>query len=160
MRIHSRLSSYGFTLIELLVVIAVLGILASGLIVLVNPPKQIGRAHDAKRKSDLDQIQKALEVYYDDNNQYPATAIINGKFGGNWAPYMQVVPQDSASGQQYAYQSTGQTYQLYAHLEDNSDASICKASGVPANCPAVVAGTSCGSGKVCDYGISSSNTSP
>ena len=56
-----------FTLIELLVVVAIVGILASGLMAVINPAARIGQARDAQRKSDLHQIQTALEAYYNDN---------------------------------------------------------------------------------------------
>jgi general secretion pathway protein G len=54
----------GFTLIELLVVIAIIGMLSALLV-----PNFMGareRARDAQRKSDLKQIQKALEMYRQD----------------------------------------------------------------------------------------------
>lgn len=60
----------GFTLIELLVVIAIIGLLAS--IVLINLNKVRAKARDGKRLSDMNAIIKALEMYYDDNEIWPA----------------------------------------------------------------------------------------
>ncbi|MBP7875841.1 prepilin-type N-terminal cleavage/methylation domain-containing protein [Candidatus Woesebacteria bacterium] len=60
----------GFTLIELLVVIAITGVLAS--LLLANFAGIRDRADDAAKKSDLKQLQSALRLYYNDNNQYPA----------------------------------------------------------------------------------------
>lgn len=55
----------GFTLVELLIVVAILAILATiGFAILGN---QSGKARDARRKADLDQISKAYEVTYDQN---------------------------------------------------------------------------------------------
>lgn len=67
----------GFTLIELLIVIAVLGILITGLIVIINPMQQLGKARDTQRKSDLNQYRIALESYANDNNgKYPSTGSV------------------------------------------------------------------------------------
>src|SRR5437588_640087 len=62
-------SSKGFTLIELLVVIAIIGILAT--IVMVNVLSVRSRARDTQRKSDIRQIQSALELYRADQGSYP-----------------------------------------------------------------------------------------
>lgn len=59
----------GFTLIELLVVIAIIGLLAS--ITLVSLKSAIAKARDGRRLSEINQIVKALEVYYSTYNQYP-----------------------------------------------------------------------------------------
>jgi len=65
--------SFGFTLIELLVVIAVIGILtAIGLASYTTAQKQ---SRDARRLSDMKEIQNAWEQYYADNNSsYPGPA--------------------------------------------------------------------------------------
>src|SRR5438034_6926778 len=69
-----EIASSGFTLIELLVVISVIGILAAGLLLLINPFAQFQKARDAQRKSDLGQIQKALELYSQDTGgNYPVS---------------------------------------------------------------------------------------
>ena len=59
----------GFTLVELLVVIAIIGLLATMTITYVNFAKL--RARDTKRLHNITQVQKAIELYYDDNNHYP-----------------------------------------------------------------------------------------
>lgn len=68
MNTHSR----GFTLIELLVVIAIIGILSSVVLASLNSARVKGR--DARRVSDIKQIQLALELYYDNQQSYPAMA--------------------------------------------------------------------------------------
>jgi len=60
----------GFTLIELLVVIAIIGLLATLAVVALNNART--KSRDAKRVSDIKQIQTALELYFVDNNAYPA----------------------------------------------------------------------------------------
>lgn len=59
----------GFTLIELLVVIAIIGLLAS--IVLVSLSNARKKARDARRIGDLNQVQLALNVYYNEFQKYP-----------------------------------------------------------------------------------------
>lgn len=58
-----------FTLIELLVVIAIIAILSSVVLASLNTARIKGR--DARRVTDLKQLQSALEFYYDKNGTYP-----------------------------------------------------------------------------------------
>jgi prepilin-type N-terminal cleavage/methylation domain-containing protein len=71
----------GFTLIELLVVIAVIGLLSSIVLVSLNSARI--KARDAKRVSEIKEIQTVLALYYDTYGQYPSSgecgaAIPNG----------------------------------------------------------------------------------
>ena len=61
----------GFTLIELLVVIAIIGILSSVVLASLATARQ--KSRDAKRISDVGQIQLALELFFDANQSYPST---------------------------------------------------------------------------------------
>jgi len=114
----------GFTLIELLVVISLIGILATLVIANMNAARE--RARDATRKSDLRNIQTALRLYYNDNNSYPAKAVVDAVWGLSWSPYMNILPvdplNDSATGQVYVYTYTDpDNYILKACLENASD---------------------------------------
>jgi prepilin-type N-terminal cleavage/methylation domain-containing protein len=62
-----------FTLIELLVVISIIGLLAILAIVALNNAQT--KARDAKRLSNVQTIQKAIEMLYQDNGNYNATCV-------------------------------------------------------------------------------------
>lgn len=57
-----RLKS-AFTLIELLIVIAIISILSTSLIVAINPQRQMGKARDTQRNTDLTGIMSAVMQY-------------------------------------------------------------------------------------------------
>lgn len=57
-------SSSGFTLIELLVVIAVIGVLAAGILIAIDPLEQIRRAQDSSTKEQTAAVGRAVEAYY------------------------------------------------------------------------------------------------
>jgi len=59
----------GFTLIELLVVIFIIGVLVAVLLANILGARQ--RAEDTQRKSDLQQLKRALMMYYGDHQEYP-----------------------------------------------------------------------------------------
>ncbi len=70
----------GFTLIELLIVIAIIGLLTG--IVVANLTQSRAKARDAKRISDMGQIQLALELYFDRCQKYPDPNDINNPDAG------------------------------------------------------------------------------
>ena len=91
----------GFTLIELLVVIAIIGILAG--IIIPNLATARQSARDAKRISDIKNIQLSLALYYNDNLYYPPNTLTDATYGLVAKGYLSSVPVDPVSNAQYAY---------------------------------------------------------
>lgn len=126
-----KMQRKGFTLIELLVVIAIIGLLSTLAVVALGNART--KARDAKRMSDLKQVQTALELYYTDVNSYPAgsgvllgsaaAACLNQASGwtttGCPNPYMGTVPLDPTNSGVYVYTYTAasSSYSVTAHLE-------------------------------------------
>ena len=96
----------GFTLIELLVVIAIIGILVA--IIVPNLSNAKAAARDARRISDIKNIQLSLALYYNDNQHYPCT-LGSGSIGtcvpDFYPTYMATVPTDPSTGNAYIYTS-------------------------------------------------------
>lgn len=157
----------GFTLVELLIVIVVIGVLTIGAITIFNPAAQIQKAQDARRKDDLSQMQKAFQVFYQDNGKYPKPASgyeitgldgITVSWGDPWQPYMNVLPKDSNSSKNYVYYASSdrQAYYLYASLDRGAnDPQVCNGGSACTGLPA-----DAGCGGICNYGVSSPNVSP
>ncbi len=118
-----KLTAQGFTLIELLVVVAIIGILAS--LIMANLVGIRQRARDAQRKSDIRQIQSAVELYRSDVGSYPTTVqypACNTSLTANSTTYMKAIPCDPLNTTTpYSYTSNGTTYSLIACLENGSD---------------------------------------
>ena len=75
----------GFTLIELLIVIAILGLLAAGVLVAINPAKRTASARDAQRKTDVGQIAQSLVEYYVFHGQYPDDVNCDSSIGSGFS---------------------------------------------------------------------------
>jgi len=104
-----------------LVVIAIIGVLSTLAVVALGSARQ--KANDAKRLSDMKQIQTALELYYTDNNAYPTTTSDGMDLGDssasrcldsdgfkpigtcNSSPYMGLVPAGPDTGEAYHFTS-------------------------------------------------------
>lgn len=120
----------GFTLIELLVTISIIAVLTTLLMANFIGIRQRGR--DGQRKSNLYQLQSALELYRSDHGVYP-TALATCGTGASLnytdpttlavTVYMQTIPCDPLTRSPFKYASTaGTTYSLIACLENKQDA--------------------------------------
>lgn len=157
-----------------------LSIIALVIFTLMDPIAQLQKGRDAKRKSDLSQIQKALEVYYQDNGRYaenPAQGDYRIKtiiaeeeeavdWGSPWGPsYMPSLPKDPGSPSKhyiYVSNSPNQAYYLYASLDRGGlDPQACTGVNNACSGPSgsgIDMQTACGG--VCNYGVTSANVSP
>ena len=118
----------GFTLIELLIVIGIIGIL-TGLAVF-NFSQARERARDVQRKSDIKQVQNALEMYKNDQTLqvYPNTDY-EGLEAVLVPSYMDRMPLDplensnDGTWEDYTYtRDSSTTYTLTVCLENEGDA--------------------------------------
>lgn len=94
--------SRGFTLVELLVVIAIIGVLSS--VVLVSLQSTRAKSRDARRLTDVKQIQNAIELYRDGNRGKAPAAL------ADLTPtYIASVPVDPFTAVAYLYGRAGAT---------------------------------------------------
>ncbi len=133
----------GFTLIEVLVVATILGILAA---VAVSSYTSVNkRSRDSKRKSDIEQVRSALEMYRSDNGFYPAvdtTGFGNASDLTSYlvSSYMPSIPSDPTSTQQYYFYATNLSggnyygYCLCAKLETQTVSTNTCSVSLPASC--------------------------
>ncbi len=105
----------GFTLIEVLVVVAIVVILASMAFMFYGVSRT--KSRDSVRKSDLREIQNALNLYIEDNQTYPENLL---ELSGS---YLNKLPNDPSTDSDYLYavSSNGNRYELNAILELNHD---------------------------------------
>lgn len=105
----------GFTLVEMLIVIAIIAVLASISLVSVGGIRK--SANDKRRVADLQKVQGYLELYYNQNRQYPqlnSYEQLEGVLVG--AQVANALPRDTGGVYEYG-SNDGQHYVLKATLE-------------------------------------------
>lgn len=166
-------NQHGFTLIEIIIAMAIVAILSG--VGFSAYTASLQRSRDAERKAELNQIQRALEVYLMDHGLYPEATVdhkidgcydvdtaINGVecdwgqefvfiVGAAQKDYMSILPIDPLTAQTYQYYVSDdlKKYQLFAALENPRD---------PAIITDLVA--ECGTELTCNFGVASSNSNP
>ncbi len=144
----SESSEKGFTLIELLIVIAVIGVLASAVLIAIDPIEQLKRGRDSGRKQSVTQMGRALQSYYTSRGSYPTAAqwsaatnilVTSGElkvFPTN--PGGTVTTPTCASGGNagvvFCYKPNGTSdFIVYTPLESESEFNKCTPIGTAAN---------------------------
>lgn len=166
----------GFTLIEFIIVFGFIAVLIGGGLIIVDPIAKLQKLNDQRRKSDLLQVAKALNNYYQSFKRYPANPgtcpssdyrliRLDGSaanWGESFKPYLNLLPKDPNSKNLYVYfvRCDGQAFYLYASLEQGTkdrkacnQGKTCVSLGVNG-----VRSNACGG--ICNFGVSSPNVSP
>jgi len=117
----------GFTLIELLIVVATLALLT--LIGISTAKLQLAKGYDSRRKTDIYQIQQALEEYEKDHDCYPSQEDLDCDPGEGLKPYLSKIPCDPQTKLSYLYYpQTGKTcakwYWVFSNLGNQGDSII------------------------------------
>jgi prepilin-type N-terminal cleavage/methylation domain-containing protein len=105
----------GFSLTEILVVMAIIAVLFTVSVFMLRINRQ--KTRDAKRVSDIRQIQVALEMHYNDENRYPSQIQTGAPIAGETTGivYMMSVPADPLGTGEYIYQYNSESpYDSYA----------------------------------------------
>lgn len=140
---QSESRSKGFTLIELLIVIAVLGVLATVILVVLDPVEQLARSRDAGRKSTVDQLGGTLQAYY---TTRAASATPFPTANATWITSLQAageiktIPPSVSGGtacttnvqnSTWCYTTNNTNAAAWARLESKSESSKCAAGNNP-----------------------------
>jgi prepilin-type N-terminal cleavage/methylation domain-containing protein len=106
----------GFTLVEILTVVAIMSILIG--IMTVSFGDARAKSRDAKRISDIAQIQLILEYYYEKNNMYPLS--LNDLNSEDFTKVPEA-PQPGDSEYKYAVSQNKKRYHLGITLETDNE---------------------------------------
>ena len=123
----------GFSLTELMIVMSIVSTTAT--LAGAQMDDILPMARDAQRKANIKQVQTALNIYYNDHEQYPISEtneptvqgyqMIKGVLESADETYVPEMPHDPLNTDQYVfkYWSDGQKFKLAFETEDPSDQS-------------------------------------
>jgi len=103
-----------FTLLELLVVISIIGLLSTLAVVALSSSRT--KARDAKRVTEVNQMVKAIELYYDKKGYYPeyttslrcnSSTSLTGLVAENIMAFIPVDPKNTSTAPRYCYEYLG-----------------------------------------------------
>lgn len=152
-----------FTLVELLVTIAVVASISAGVAALIGPGSR-RQSRDAQRKSDLEKIRSALELYRNDVGYYPRSGVADSPTASLTllvtAGYLQEIPVDPSSpGRTYDYEPfgcslvSGSLYRCPRYYLCSATEGISSPNTVCTNIEGGGAQGECGATEECDYGV-------
>lgn len=117
-------SQSGLTMIELLVILVIVSFIT--IAGFAGYQTSAARGRDAQRKADLDKIMQAFESYYNNNDCYPDSDVLDSCGATTLAPYLNRVPCDPM-GNTYLYTPLADQcdgYRLHTGLEVEQDTAI------------------------------------
>lgn len=139
----------GFTLVEVLIVVSIVAFLAGISLYLLS--SQVFKGTDAKRKSDINRIQIAIEEYEKDKDCYPTPEIVTCSPDTGLRPYLDKIPCDPKTKSSYYFENDGNIcprwYRIYTKLENKQDPYITK----------IGCTNGCGPNSLYNYYVSSPN---
>jgi len=120
----------GFTLVELMIVIAIIGVLVTMVLIAIDPLRVINDTRDTKDRTELNQVKTALQLYFNENDDYPTDAEFITNSGAVNSPpnltptYSKQLPvsiTDGVQGTDWDYAESGTDYDAWVVLNNGSD---------------------------------------
>lgn len=112
-----------FTIGVIVLSLVIVGLISYGLFLAFDPLSTKANDRDSRREADFIKLRTAVERYYNEKKQYPASLDVLSP------AYIPAVPLDPKSGSQYQYKRTaGGNYELCVLFETKNIA--CSSSGI------------------------------
>lgn len=128
-----------FTLIELLVVIAIIALLANVVIIALNSSRV--KARDARRKVDVDQLRKAIELYFNEYQYFPEPGtpnqeqdiqVLSAFLVPTYMPSIPNDPKNNPTNYKYVWWQNGGSYGILMPFSNDGGSDCAWRSQSPA----------------------------